>query len=88
MIVIEDRKTVRGTYCPFSRPCDQSCGNAYGAFCHIDDVYKERKMRAVLIAARKVINGDFENQPDEYNIEVAVLNQIDEALAMPETEQR
>ncbi len=47
----------------------------------------ERKMRAVLIAARKVINGDFQNQPDEYNIEVAVLNQIDEVLAMQGTEQ-
>ncbi len=42
MIVKEDRKTVRGTYCPFSRRCDQSCDNAHGAFCHIDDVYKEK----------------------------------------------
>ena len=45
----------------------------------------EGKMRATLIAARKVINGL--NQPDEYNIEVAVLNQIDEVLAMQGTEQ-
>ncbi len=43
MIIIENRKIVRDTYCPFSRRCDQSCGNAHGAMCHIDDVYKEDK---------------------------------------------
>ena len=40
----------------------------------------QTKMRVALEAAKKVIKGNYQDAPDEYEIEQAVLTQIDDAL--------
>jgi len=46
----------------------------------MEKISQTEKMRTVLEAAKKVIKGNYQDAPDEYEIEQAVLTQIDDAL--------